>query len=113
MAYTLLIIPVTMLLAGIMLYKYPLKKINFFIGYRTCKSMKDKKSWDIANRYCGEICIKLGVVLLVIFGILTAILCFNVLFLTETAMAIIVLCQCLAFVIPMYLVEKKINEQEK
>ena len=113
MAYTLLIIPVTMLLVGILLYNYPPKKINFFIGYRTCKSMKDKESWDIANKYSGEICIKLGVVLLVIFGILTALLCFNVLTLTETGMAIIVLCQCIAFVIPMYMVEKKISDQEK
>lgn len=113
MAYTLLIIPITMLLAGIMLYKYPPKKINFFVGYRTCKSMKDKESWDIANKYSGEICIKLGIVLLIIFGILTALLCFNVLFLTETTMGIIVLCQCITFVIPMYLVEKKLMKQEK
>ena len=42
------------------------------------ESMKDKKSWGIGNRYSGEICIKLGVLLLVIFGTLTVLLHFNI-----------------------------------
>ena len=47
--YTIFLIPVLMILVGIIMFKYPPKKINFFVGYRTVNSMKNKERWDFSN----------------------------------------------------------------
>ena len=66
MIYTIYIIPTLIIIVGFLMYKYPPKKPNWFIGYRTRNSMKDKDVWEIANRYCGNVWMKLGSIMLVI-----------------------------------------------
>lgn len=54
------IILFTFLLAGLILYLFPPKKINRFYGYRTPRSMKNQTNWDYAQ--------KLGAKYMMLFG---------------------------------------------
>lgn len=64
----LLLIPlvtgVIFMAAGFVLLKFPPKKINWFYGYRTPRSMKNQKRWDFAQNYSAREMIKLGGLLL-------------------------------------------------
>ena len=43
MIYIIFLIPIMMIIIGYFMYKHPPKKINHIVGYRTSKSMKNKK----------------------------------------------------------------------
>ena len=49
MMYTVFLIPILIVVVGFLLFKFPPSKPNWFIGYRTNKSMKDEKAWKEAN----------------------------------------------------------------
>ena len=49
-----LLLPIVMIIGGVMMWKYPPKNINDFIGYRTYRSMKNMDTWIFANNYCGR-----------------------------------------------------------
>ena len=57
------------IIAGIILLKFPPKKINGFYGYRTASSMKDQERWDFAQLYSSKEMIRLGF-LLALFGLI-------------------------------------------
>lgn len=61
-----LIIPVIMLFFGVKFKKHSPKNINGFYGYRTSRSMKSKETWEFAHKYCGELWMKLGLIMLFI-----------------------------------------------
>jgi len=48
-----LIIGLTYLMAGVLLWRFPPKKVNSIYGYRTPRSMKSKKNWDFAQQYAA------------------------------------------------------------
>jgi hypothetical protein len=48
------------IIAGIVLLKFPPKKINAIYGYRTSSSMKSQERWDFAQIYSAKETIKLG-----------------------------------------------------
>ena len=62
-----LILPVIIVILGIWLVKSPPKKINYFAGYRTKMSMKNKDTWIFAQNYCGRLFIVVGAILLVLY----------------------------------------------
>ena len=63
------LIPLLMMLFGWLLeHKMPRK--NAIYGYRTSMSMKNNDTWVFANRYCGKLWIKCGLILLFISVIL-------------------------------------------
>ncbi len=55
-----LLVPLTMLIAGHLMWKRPPHEINGLMGYRTTRSMKNQDTWDFANRYCGRLWWRLG-----------------------------------------------------
>ena len=64
-----ILIPLLMLVFGWLLaHKTPRK--NAIYGYRTGMSMKNNDTWVFANRYCGKLWIKCGLILLFISVIL-------------------------------------------
>lgn len=65
-------IPVTMLFFGVKFRKHGPKDINGIYGYRTSMSMKNKETWEFAHQYCGRLWIKLGLVMLIITIIASA-----------------------------------------
>lgn len=63
----LFLIPITsgllFMIAGLILLKFPPKKINSMYGYRTNSSMKNIEKWDFAQKYASIEMMKLGGIL--------------------------------------------------
>ena len=55
-----LIVPVTQMFAGRMMWKHCPSRINRVYGYRTRFSMKNMDTWKFANEHCGRIWWKVG-----------------------------------------------------
>lgn len=62
-----ILIPLLMMLFGWLL-KHKTPRKNAIYGYRTSMSMKNNDTWVFANRYCGKLWIKCGLILLVYFS---------------------------------------------
>ena len=54
------------IIAGLITYKFPPKKINMLYGYRTSASMKNQKRWDFAQLYSIKLMMLLGFILLLL-----------------------------------------------
>ena len=50
-----LLIPVIMVFAGYLMHKHPPKNINWVVGYRTARSMKNMDTWKFAHKYIGRL----------------------------------------------------------
>lgn len=60
MLVCVLLIPAIMIFAGWFMEKHCPKDINWIIGYRTERSMKNMDTWRFANAHCGRLWQKLG-----------------------------------------------------
>lgn len=109
MIYTIFILPLLQIITGYLMYKYPPKKINYFVGYRTSKSMKNEKIWDFANKYCGSLWIKMGIILLVITTILSILIYLKVINFTENVLIIIMFFQVTIMLLSVIITEYKIK----
>lgn len=58
--YFPLFVGIPFMIAGVIMLKYPPKKINYFYGYRTKSSMKSQERWDFAQNYSAKELINLG-----------------------------------------------------
>lgn len=110
MIYVIFLLPVIYFLVGLLMKMYPPKKINYFVGYRTRKSMRNKKNWDVANKYCGEIMIKLGFSLFLISLLIFILSIFKVIIFTEDMLLVITLFETFVVFIPVFIVENKLND---
>ncbi|GGH47766.1 hypothetical protein IA57_00350 [Mangrovimonas yunxiaonensis] len=54
---------------GLIMLKFPPKKINGIYGYKTASAMKTQKHWDFAQKYAAKEMIKLGAVLSLLGGL--------------------------------------------
>ncbi|HRB72352.1 MAG TPA: SdpI family protein [Flavobacterium sp.] len=54
------------ILAGLIQYCFPPKKINSLYGYRTSSSMKSQERWQFAQKYSAIELIKSGVILMLL-----------------------------------------------
>lgn len=57
--------PLIMIIMGLVFRKSAPKKINFFFGYRTEMSMKNRETWEFAHKYIGNLWAIFGFALLV------------------------------------------------
>ena len=112
MLYTIFIIPVLIIIIGYFMYKYPPKKINWVVGYRTRKSMNNEENWKFANQYCGKLWIKTGLIMLAITLVFYTIFYLNVVRYTENILAILVLIQVAIIILPIFIVENKIKNKQ-
>lgn len=53
-----------MIIIGRIMWKRPPKDINFLIGYRTSRSMKNMDTWVFAHNYSGKLWWRIGWILL-------------------------------------------------
>lgn len=53
------------LFAGILMFVFPPKKINYLYGYRTQNSMKNLERWNFAQKLSSKLMMICGVLLLV------------------------------------------------
>src|SRR5690606_19623896 len=59
------------IIAGILLFKFPPKKINHLYGYRTKRSMEDEEKWCFSQKYSAKLMIVFGGIYSLILLILT------------------------------------------
>lgn len=109
MIYTILIIPLLQIITGYLMYKYPPKKVNLFIGYRTKKSMKNQKNWDFANKYCGMLWLKIGASVLIITLLLSFLFYLKIIIFTENIITIIIIIEIIIMILSGLLPENKLK----
>jgi len=107
--YVIYIIPILITLIGILMYKRPPKKVNWFVGYRTRKSMKNEKVWETANGYCGKLWIIIGLAMIVVAILLNVLFYFRIIIFSETILSIIVLIEIIPILLSGLMVERKIK----
>ena len=61
-----LLIPIIMIIAGNSMRLGKFKPINYIVGYRTRRSMKNQQTWDYAHRECGLLWRRWGSTMLVL-----------------------------------------------
>ena len=55
MLIMVLLIPLTMIFFGWLLFRKTPKEINYIYGYRTKRSMMNEETWRFANQYFGKV----------------------------------------------------------
>ena len=113
MIHIIFLLPAIYFLVGLLMRIYPPKKINYFVGYRTSRSMKNKKNWDIANKYCAEILIKLGIFLFLVSLLIFILSILEMFVFTENMLLGVTLIETIAVFIPIFIVERKLFENGK
>ena len=63
MLIMVLLIPLTMIFFGWLLFRRTPKKINYVFGYRTKRSMMNEETWRFANQYFGKVWYLCGLIL--------------------------------------------------
>ena len=109
MIYTVFLIPILIIVVGFIMNKYPPKKINIFVGYRTSNSMKNDNAWKEANNYCGKLWMILGLIMFFISIIIFILNIFTIISFTENILTIIILLQVVIMILPIFMVEKRIK----
>ncbi|MFU0827323.1 MAG: SdpI family protein [Lachnoclostridium sp.] len=109
-----LVLPLIMVLAGYMMYKHTPKFINRIYGYRTNRSMKNMDTWKFANKYCGKLWFRIGLILLVPSVVVQLPFINSSDNLTGNMTLLIEAIQLFAAIVPIFFVEKalKINFDE-
>ena len=67
-----LLIPLTMIFFGWLLFKKTPKEINYVYGYRTKRSMMNEETWRFANQYFGKVWYLCGLISVPLSVIATA-----------------------------------------
>lgn len=68
-----MIVPLIMTIFGFIIKNHPPKKINGIYGYRTSSSMKNNETWEFANKLCGIIWKKVGIIMIIVTLVVTVI----------------------------------------
>lgn len=64
----LLITGIVFIFSGFILFRFPPHSINSIIGYRTSMSMKNKDTWDEAQKYGGKSMLVVGTISMILYG---------------------------------------------
>ena len=109
-----LIIPATMIIAGLMGVLIPpatnMKEVGRFTGYRSKRSMRTVETWNFANYNAGISYLFGGFYLIFATGVLCVILSRLSREIIHAATIVIVLIQIVIFILPMLSVEKKLEK---
>lgn len=65
MLVMVLLTPLAMIIIGLVFKKYAPKQRNFFIGYRTPLSMKNKETWTFAQKHFSKLWLLVGTIILI------------------------------------------------
>ena len=58
---SLISLPVTLFIIGLILFVKPPKKINHTVGYRSANSMKSQEAWDYAQKISAKSMMIIGI----------------------------------------------------
>lgn len=59
-----MLIPVTFIICGRVMWRQTSKKINRWVGYHSGRSMRNPETWKFANEHCGQLWWRIGWVML-------------------------------------------------
>ncbi len=98
---------IAFVLSGLVLYKFPPKKINYFYGYRTPSAMRNQKNWDFSQTYSAIRLIVTGIIIasVALMSYLIKLQFFS----TPFASSLLILCAVLYVIISTEWAIKKIN----
>ncbi|PGA99712.1 SdpI family protein [Bacillus toyonensis] len=102
-----MLIGIIFILAARILQKNPPTDINAAYGYRTKRSMKNKKLWDAGNKYSAEVMKQNGFIMMLIGSIISILFRY-----THTTLVIMIV--MLLLIIRLFIrVEKRLKILEK
>lgn len=61
-----ILVGVILLILSLIMYYAPPSKINWMIGYRTRRSMKDDDSWKTAQKYSAKVMLIISVICIIV-----------------------------------------------
>ena len=97
----------TIVVAGLLMHKFPPKKINNLYGYRTKRSKNSQESWEFAQKYSAN--------QLAIYGSITGLIGLALLFIpinhTNAAVIISLIVIITLIIIPIVLTEKELKKR--
>lgn len=106
-----LLIPIIMIIAGNSMRLGKFKTINSIVGYRTRRSMKNQQTWDYAQRECGRLWVRWGVLMLVPAAVIMLLLLGKEIPTIGTVGGIFTVLQMLPLLLSIAIVEKKLREK--
>lgn len=106
-----LLIPIIMIIAGNSMRLGKFKTINSIVGYRTRRSMKNQQTWDYAQRECGRLWMRWGVLMLVPAAVIMLLLLGKEVPTVGTVGGIVTVLQMLPPLLSIAIVEKKLREK--
>lgn len=109
--YLIFIVPFVFLICGIIMQKKPPENINSVYGYRTARSMRDKQSWDLAQKQMSVYFILYAVVSLTL-GVVLALLC-RFLFDKDYMPCVILLLQTFGIFSIIFIIENNLKKMQK
>lgn len=107
----ILLVPALILACGVISLNRPPKQINSFYGYRTPRSMRDKRSWDYAQSMMSEYFIYYSLLSLVISAILAVLS--RIFFDRDYIPCLIMLLQCIGIFAVIVRVENNLKKEHK
>lgn len=106
-----LLIPIIMIIAGNSMRLGKFKTINYIVGYRTRRSMKNQQTWDYAHRECGRLWVRWGVLMLVPAAVIMLLLLGKEIPTIGTVGGIFTVLQMIPLFLSIAIVEKKLREK--
>lgn len=106
-----LLIPIIMIIAGNSMRLGKFKTINYIVGYRTRRSMKNQQTWDYAQRECGRLWMRWGVLMLVPTAVIMLLLLGKEVPTIGTVGGIVTVLQMIPLFLSIVIVEKKLREK--
>lgn len=106
-----LLIPIIMIIAGNSMRLGKFKTINSIVGYRTRRSMQNQQTWDYAQRECGRLWVRWGVLMLVPAAVIMLLLLGKEIPTIGTVGGIFTVLQMLPLLLSIAIVEKKLREK--
>lgn len=106
-----LLMPIIMIIAGNSMRLGKFKTINSIVGYRTRRSMQNQQTWDYAQRECGRLWVRWGVLMLVPAAVIMLLLLGKEIPTIGTVGGIFTVLQMLPLLLSIAIVEKKLREK--
>ncbi len=104
-----LLVPIIMILSGYFMWKHQPNKINYVVGYRTSRSMKNADTWKFAQEYCGKLWFKTGLIMLVPSGIIQSLFYKSSDDIMGIICTVIILIQCIVMMLSIFFTERALK----
>lgn len=106
-----LLVPAIMISVGAWMRKHPPEEINWIIGYRSTRSMKNQDTWDFGNRYGGKVVFRAGWFTLIVSVIVMLLTLFRSDGVISTVSLVLIFCQLIPLLSVIPVVERELKKR--